>query len=159
MIVNEKLVTHMSKKDIILGDNWKKQFLMDGVIGNDLISIGSTKEEALSNLLRSAPLEYKKIVFSYFEQNKSLRYIRSNEYSVSEVKGLIGVYHKLEDKQCIQIAKPNTNLNYDVVTECRFIVRIKVSQLLKSYKVYINSKYKKNRANSSIKDLYIEYIQ
>lgn len=167
----DKVIVHMSKPKSIIGKDWDQKFQKDGLIGGEFIAIGSVtsqinthegnmktmaEADATSRLLTSAPTEFKKIVLrtinSFDGTNGS---VEQSHVSVTEVKALTGLKTNFDDVQCVSYAVPNTDLKYDFSKECRVIMRVPASELMKAYKYTLSSKYgikEQSQINEALKE-------
>jgi len=153
----DAVIAHMSKPKAVIGKDWDDKFKRDGLIGNEITAIGSTtshvnhhegsmrltaEADATSKLLTSAPTEFKKIVqraiSSVDENNGTTDQVH---VSVTEVRALTGLKTNFDDVQCVVSATPNTDLKYDFLKECRAIMRVPSSSLMKAYSYTLDSKY------------------
>ncbi len=152
----DAVIGHMSKGPIVIGKDWDEKFSKDGIIGDELVAIGSKKDsnnmkeetmkvfaetDATGRLLTSAPTEYKKIVQRAISTVTGDESVDINSYSVTEVKALTGMKTQFSDTQCVKTANPNMDLKYSYVTECRVIVRVPLANLDKAFKFTLSKKY------------------
>lgn len=154
----DKVISHMSKGRTVVGADWQPKFLKDGLVNGEFIAIGSVTNEinrhegsmkvmaesdATSRLLTSAPTEFKKIVIrainSIDDSNGS---VEQSHVSVTEVRALTGLKTAFDDSQCVTYATPTTELKYEFKKECRVIIRVPSSELMKAYRFTLSDKYK-----------------
>lgn len=156
--VTDKTVAHLSKPKVFVGGkDFDDKFKKSGLINGELVSIGfSTSDpshnemnmrvgsdaDATNRLLMSAPTEFKKVIQRTISLASNGATVDEAGIQVSEVKALSGMKSNFEDFQCITTATPNANLGYDMIKECRSIMRVPASNLLKAYNYTLNAKYK-----------------
>ena len=153
----DAVIAHMSKPKAVIGKDFDEKFKRDGLINGEFVAIGSVinsvnyhegnmrimaEADATSKLLTSAPTEFKKIVqraiSSLDGTNGS---VEQNHISVTEVRALTGLKTQFDDVQCVNTATPNTDLKYDFLNECRVIMRVPASNLMKAYNYTLDKKY------------------
>lgn len=154
---NDLVVEHMNKPRKVIGQDFDPRFEKDGLIGGEYIAIASITDkidkndkvmqvlaeaDARSRLLNSAPTEFKKIIQSAVSTSTGDNgNVENIGITVTEVKALTGLASNFNDAQCVKFATPNHNLNYDYTKECRVIVRVSASELMKAYSYTLDSKY------------------
>lgn len=155
--LHDQVVAHMSKPKKILGADFDPRFEKDGLIGNEYVAVASITDaisknekqmqvtaeaDARSRLLTSAPTEFKKIiqraVSSSTGDNGSVDEIG---VTVTEVHALTGLVSNFNDVQCVKFAVPTETLGYAYSMECRAIVHVPASSLLKAYAYTLDKKY------------------
>jgi hypothetical protein len=153
----DAVISHMSKPKAVIGKDFEEKFKRDGFIGGEYIAIGSVvnnvnyhegnmrimaEADATSKLLTSAPTEFKKIVQRAISSlDGSNGSVEQNHISVTEVRALTGLKTQFDDVQCVNTAAPNTDLKYDFLKECRVIMRVPASNLMKAYNYTLDKKY------------------
>lgn len=154
---NELVIEHMAKGKKAIGQDFDSKFQKDGLIGGEYLAIASITDnvdkndrmlqvlaeaEARSRLLNGAPTEFKKVIQSAISTSMGDNGSVDNVgITVTEVKALTGLSSSFNDTQCVKYAVPNSNLNYDYTKECRVIVRVPASELMKAYKYTLDKKY------------------
>jgi len=153
----DAVIAHMSKPKVVVGKDWEEKFTKSGLVNGEFVAIGlitkninshensmkvTAEADATSKLLISAPTEFKKIV------QRAIQTVNGDDgstdqmhISVTEVKALTGLKSEFDDAQCVTTAVPNTDLKYDFVKECRVIVRVPASNLMKAYNYTLDKKY------------------
>ncbi len=165
---NDLVVEHMNKPRKVIGNDFDSRFEKDGLVGSDFVAIASVTDvvdknekqmqtlaeaDARSRLLNSAPTEFKKIIQSAISTSTGDNgNVENIGITVTEVKALTGLTSNFKDAQCVKYATPNHNLNYDYTKECRVIVRVPASDLMKAYKYTLDKKYGV-KEQSAIQDL------
>ena len=165
---NELVVEHMSKPRKVIGQDFDSRFEKDGLIGGEYLAIASITDkidknekqmqtlaeaDARSRLLNSAPTEFKKIIQSAVSTSTGDNgNVENIGITVTEVRALTGLTSNFNDTQCVKYASPNHNMNYDYTKECRVIVRVSASELLKAYSYTLDAKYGIKERNA-IQDL------
>lgn len=153
----DAVIVHMSKPKVTVGKDWDDKFKKDGLLNGEFVAIGSitnsinshegnmkvmAESDATSKLLTSAPTEFKKIVQRAISSvdggNGSFE---QNHVSITEVRALTGLKSGFDDVQCVTTASPNTDLKYDFVKECRVLIRVPASNLMKAYAYTLDKKY------------------
>lgn len=165
---NDLIVEHMAKPKRVIGSDFDSRFEKDGLIGGEFVAIASivddinknnkqmqtlAEADARSRLLNSAPTEFKKVIQSAIStstgDNGSVENIG---ITITEVKALTGLTSTFNDVQCVKYATPNNHMNYDYQKECRVIVRVPASELMKAYQYTLDKKYGV-KVQSAIQDL------
>lgn len=146
----EEILVHMSEPRKILGKDFSVKFERDGVIGDEIVSIGSTfnyniqlaKNEAIARLLNNAPLEFKRIIQKRVSARTG-RLIRLDDVSLTraDVEGLMGVIVSSSNIECIEYLEPVLNLEYEKRTECRVLASVPIRNLLNTYSFTLKNKY------------------
>jgi hypothetical protein len=146
----------LSKGPVVIGKDWEEKFTKDGIIGDELVAIGSKKDsngmkeetmkvfaetDGTGRLLTSAPTEYKKFVQRAISTVTGDESVDINSYSVTEVKALTGMRTQFSDTQCVKTATPTMDLKYSFTTECRVIVRAPLANLAKAFNFTLSHKY------------------
>lgn len=171
----DAVIAHMSKPKAVIGKDWEDKFKRDGLIGGEFVAIGSTtssinhhegsmrltaEADATSRLLTSAPTEFKKIVqraiSSIDEGNGTTDQVH---VSVTEVRALTGLKTNFDDTDCRNTATPNTDLKWDFLKECRTIMRVPASNLMKAYNYTLDSKYGINQQGEIREALQKQLVQ
>ena len=167
-IQNDLVVEHMSKPKKVIGQDFDSKFTQEGLVGGEYIAIASITDsidknekqmqiiaeaDARSRLLNSAPTEFKKVVQAVVStsmgDNGSVENIG---VTVTEVMALTGLTSNMNDTQCVKFIVPNHNMGYDYSKECRVIVKVSASNLMKAYNYTLDKKYGV-KEQSAIQDL------
>ena len=160
----DALIAHMSQPERVIGKDWEEKFTKDGFIGGDYVAIGSStsrdidyyqkplrvnaESDATARLLRSAPSDFKKIVQKVINTlDGDEGSTQESQIMITEVKSLTGMKSNFDDIQCVTTAKPNQNMKYTFTKECRVIVRVPVSNLMKAYDYTLERKYSIKKQN------------
>lgn len=154
---NDLVVEHMNKPRKVIGQDFDPKFEKDGLIGGEYVAIASITDninkndrqmqtlaeaEARSRLLNGAPTEFKKVIQSAISTSTGDNgNVENIGITITEVKALTGLTSTFNDVQCVKYATPNNNLNYDYTKECRVIVRVPASELMKAYNYTLDKKY------------------
>ena len=151
----DALISHMSKPKAVIGKDWEDKFKQDGFVGGEFVAIGSTvshandeegrmkmasEADATSRLLTSAPTEFKKVVQRAMS-SVGHGSVDQAHFSITEVRALTGLKTYFNDTQCVTTATPNTDLKYDILKECRTVMRVPAANLAKAYSYTLSSKY------------------
>lgn len=154
----DAVLSHLQKgKTFIGGQDFDEKFKRDGFINGDYLMISSVIEneygnevkmrklgeaESMSRLLQSAPTDYKgaiqRAISSMDEDNGSFS---ASSIAVTEVKALTGLKSNFDDFQCRTYAIPTADLKFKISKECRTIMRVPASNLMKSFKITLDKKY------------------
>jgi hypothetical protein len=157
----DKVLAHMRKGDFVVGKDWEQKFLQDGLIGSEVVAIGSSarsvlgankisvanlrlmaETDARERMLLSAPSEFKRLIQKAIQSvDNDEGTVDASSVSISEVKALTGIRNNFNDFQCVKTAHPTEDLKYSYSTECRLILRVSSSELQKSYSYTLSSKY------------------
>jgi hypothetical protein len=160
----DALIAHMSKDKKVIGKDWDEKFTKDGFINGEYIAIGSSTNrdidamhrplrvkadaDATARLLRSAPTDFKRVVQSVLNSlDGDEGSVQESQIMITEVKSLTGMKSNFDDHQCVTIAIPNQNLKYNFVKECRVIVRVPASNLMRAYDYTLEKKYSIQKKN------------
>ena len=152
----DAVIAHLAKGPVVVGKDWDEKFTKDGIIGDELVAIGSKKDssnmkeetmkvfaetDGTSKLLSSAPTEFKKIVQKALSTVTGEDSVDVNSFSVTEVKALTGMKTQFSDSHCVKMANPTMDLKYTFTTECRVIVRVPLANLEKAFNFTLARKY------------------
>lgn len=169
----DAVIEHMSKGKKAMGNDFDSKFQKEGFINGDYVAISSSKSDINANetafrvqieadararLLQTAPTDFKNVIqraiSSTSNDNGSAEAIN---ITVTEVRSLTGLKSNFDDFQCVTFATPNVSLTYDYEKECRAIMRIPASNLMKAYKYTLDKKYGVNE--SQLQDILKEQIK
>ncbi len=150
-------IEHLSQSKKPVGDDFKEKFKVDGFIDGNYVAISSLEDsqyanetnlrgmgeaDAMARLLQSAPTDYKKIVQRAISSvNGDNGSFSSSFVAITEAKALIGLKSNFDDFQCVVYAVSTSDLGYKFIKECRTIMRVPVSNLMKSYSITLDKKY------------------
>ena len=164
----QAILIHMSEPTRVIGKDFEERFKKDGLINGEFVAIGSmtnqsdsheesmrgyAEAKARSQLLISAPTEFKRIIQSAISTaTNSHGNVEDISISVTEVKALTGMVSRFSDMQCVTYATPNMGLTYDFKKECRVIVKVPAENLQKAYRYTLDKKYS-IQEQSAIQDL------
>lgn len=154
----DALLAHLSQDTRVIGKNFDEKFTRSGLIGNEFVAIGSATSEdldymirplrvraeadATAQLLKSAPSEFKKVVMAAIDTaNGDEGSVQESQVQITEVKALTGMKSNFDDTQCVKTASPNKQMGWNFKKECRVILRVASSELLKAFKFTLQSKY------------------
>ena len=167
-IQNDQVVEHLNKPKKVIGQDFDSRFETDGLVGGEFIAIASVTDkidknekqmqimaeaDARSRLLNSAPTEFKKIIQNAVSTSTGDNgNVENIGITITEVRALTGLTSNFKDVQCVKYATPNHNMNYDYTKECRAIVRVPASELMKAYSYTLDAKYG-IKERSAIQDL------
>lgn len=160
----DALIAHMAKGTVVVGKDFDEKFNKDGFINGEFVAIGSANSadldylvrplrvraeaDATARLLKSAPAEFKKIIMGAIDTaNGDEGSVQESQIQISEVRGLAGLKSNFDDIQCVKTATPNQDMRYSFNKECRVIVRVPASELIKAYKYTLDKKYGIQQAN------------
>lgn len=165
---NEQVIAHLEKGKRIIGKDFEEKFTHDGLINGEYVAVGSFKtddqfsnnfhhllkasEDARSKLITSAPTEIKKVIQSAVSTVSGSYEADQIQITVTEVQALTGMSSGLNDSQCVKYAEPTQDLKYKYTTECRALIRVPASSLLKAYNYTLDKKYSV-KEDSQIKDI------
>lgn len=154
---NEQVISHLEKGKRVIGKDFDEKFTHDGLMNGDYVAVGSYKtddqfsnnmnhllragEDARSKLITSAPTEIKKIIQSAISTISNSHEADQVQISVTEVQALTGMSSGLNDSQCVKFAEPTQDMKFKYTTECRVLVRVPASNLMKAYNYTLDKKY------------------
>lgn len=154
---NEQVISHLEKGKRIIGKDFDEKFAHDGLINGDYVAVGSYKtddqfsnnmnhllragEDARSKLITSAPTEIKKIIQSAISTISNSHEADQVQITITEVQALTGMSSGLNDSQCVKFAEPTQDMKFKYTTECRVLVRVPASSLMKAYNYTLDKKY------------------
>lgn len=170
----DAVIAHMGKGEQIIGKDWEEKFNKDGFINGEYVAIGFAKSNdfynndipmklraeavATSKLLNSAPTDFKRIVVRTINSaNNDEGNVQESQVRITEVKALTGMKSDFTDTQCVKKATPTQDLKYSFVQECRVIVRVSASDLMKAYDFTLDRKYSIKQKNQ-IQEMLLEEI-
>ncbi len=154
----DALLAHMSKGTQVMGKDFDEKFNKDGFVNGEYIAIGSANSsdidysvrplrmraeaDATARLLKSAPSEFKRIVLAAIDSgNGDEGSVQESQVHITEVRALTGLKSNFDDIQCVKTATPNQDMRYSYNKECRVILRIPASNLVKAYSYTLDKKY------------------
>lgn len=165
---NDAIISHLEKGRRVIGKDFDERFNRDGLINGEYVAVGSFEtqdqfnnnfhhllkagEDARSKLINSAPTEIKKVIQSAISTVAGSYEADQVQITVSEVQALTGMSSGLNDSQCVKFAEPTQDLKYKYVTECRVLVRVPASNLMKAYNYTMSKKYSVTE-DTQIKDI------
>lgn len=165
---NERVISHLEKGKRVIGKDFDEKFLRDGLINGEYVAVGSfvsndqftnnmnhllrAGEDARSKMITSAPTEIKKVVQSAISTLSGTNEAEQIQISVSEVQALTGMSSGINDSQCVKFAEPTQDMKYRYSTECRVLVRVPASNLMKAYNYTLDKKYSV-KEESQIKEI------
>jgi hypothetical protein len=155
---SDALIAHMEKGSRVVGKDWDPKFEKDGFVNNEYVAIGNStnkdinsfhqslrigaEAQATARLLKSAPTDFKKVVQRVINSlDGDEGSTEESQISITEVKSLTGMSSNFDDHQCVNTAHPTSALGWTFVKECRVIVRVKASELIKAYAYTLDRKY------------------
>lgn len=155
---SDALIAHMEKGSRVVGKDWDVKFLKDGLVNGEYVAIGNStnrdidslhqplrvnaEAQATARLLKSAPTDFKKIVQRVINSvDGDEGATTESQISITQVKALTGMKSNFDDHQCVTSAHPTSSLGWTFIKECRVIVRIQASELMKAYDFTLQSKY------------------
>lgn len=155
---SDALIAHMEKGSRVIGKDWDVKFLKDGLVNGEYVAIGNStnrdidslhqplrvnaEAQATARLLKSAPTDFKKIVQRVINSvDGDEGATTESQISITQVKALTGMKSNFDDHQCVTSAHPTSSLGWTFIKECRVIVRIQASELMKAYDFTLQSKY------------------
>jgi hypothetical protein len=157
---------HMAQPKRLIGPDFEPKFQKDGLIGGEYIALASITEplngkgtdrsiqalaetDARARLLNSAPTDFKKIIQSALSTiNKDNGSADTVTITITEVKALTGLTSNFDDVQCVTYVTPNHNMDYDYSRECRVLVHVPASNLMKAYAYTMDKKYGQKEQNA-----------
>jgi hypothetical protein len=155
----DKMISHLSKGPTIVGKDWESKFQKDGFLNGEYVAIGrathkgnqnglegmmrvKAEADATKRLLTSAPTQYKKIVQRAINTvNGDEGEVQESDIRVTEVRALTGLASNFDDTQCVKTAIPTEDMKFEFVKECRVIMRVPASNLMKAYDYTLEAKY------------------
>lgn len=171
----DAIIEHMSKGPKVMGKDWEEKFLKDGFISGHYVAIGNAtnrdidsfhqplrvhaESAATARLLKSAPTDFKKIVQRVINTlDGDEGSTQEAQISITEVKALTGMTSNFDDHQCVTTAHPTSTLKWTYIKECRTVVRVPASNLMKAYDYTLEKKYSILRKNDIEKLLQKELL-
>lgn len=150
-------IAHLSKGKVPVGADFSEKFNEDGFINGHYIAISKLEDsqyanetnvrsmgeaDAMSRLLQSAPTDYKKVVQRAISSiNGDNGTVSTASIAITEAKALTGLKSNFSDFKCVTYAIPTSDLKYQFVKECRTIMRVPASNLMKSFSITLDKKY------------------